>query len=70
MKKTVIAATVLFIPLPLTRAKLFFACTEKLQVIVVGVNAVQQNAHFLKSTHLKNTIVSIRVKHSICEKNF
>jgi hypothetical protein len=36
--------------LPLTRAKLFFACTEKLQVIVVGVNAVQQNAHFLISS--------------------
>lgn len=53
MKKTVIAATVLCLTagtpiysLPLTRAKLFFACTEKLQVIVVGVNAVQQNAHF------------------------
>jgi hypothetical protein len=40
--------------LPLTRAKLFFACTEKLQVIVVGVNAVQQNAHFLKSTFKKH----------------
>lgn len=49
MNKTVIAAAVLcmaaepqFIPLPLTRAKLFFACTEKQRVIVVEVNAAQQ----------------------------
>ncbi len=33
-----------FIPLPLTRAKLFFACTEKQRVIVVEVNAAQQKS--------------------------
>lgn len=54
-----------FIPLPLTRAKLFFVCTGKQRVIVVEVNAVQQSAHFLKSTLLKNIIGLIRVKHSI-----
>lgn len=35
-----------FIPLPLTRAKLFFVCTEKLRVIVAGVNAVLQKRLF------------------------
>ncbi|SVO79179.1 putative lipoprotein [Klebsiella pneumoniae] len=77
MKKTVIAATVLCLtagtPIYSFAAdpcEVVLCMYGKLQVIVVGVNAVQQNAHFLKSTHLKNTIVSIRVKHSICEKNF
>ena len=51
--KTVIAATVLCLtagtPIYSFAAdpcEVVLACTEKLQVIVVGVNAVQQNAHF------------------------
>ncbi len=77
MKKTVIAATVLCLT---AGTPIYSFAADPCEVVLCmygkatgnsgGSECSSAERAFLKSTHLKNTIVSIRVKHSICEKNF
>lgn len=77
MKKTVIAAAVLCLT---AGTPIYSFAADPCEVVLCmygkatgnsgGSECSSAERAFLKSTHLKNTIVLIRVKHSICEKNF
>lgn len=77
MKKTVVAAAVLCLT---AGTPIYSFAADPCEVVLCmygkttgnsgGSECSSAERAFLKSTHLKNTIILIQVKHSICEKNF